>query len=487
MSTRASTLFALTPTAFWIWGRVLLAAGLVFGLLLVLLIAWSGSSLLALIFTMALVALPGVVYLFKRPALNLYVALAGFVVITGYSKGFQIQEALYGLYFLSVLAYWFASRLFFYRDRLIRDPEDGVLLFFLLYAGASAVWAMLFGAKIDTIIGEGLVLVMLLFYFPVKAACARSPRATKIVLGIIFWFAIFVSLRNVLEYRAALSSATKLYQIARGRVALNEVLLMMPALSMLACLLYAQRRRSRVLLLGGFLIVFIGLVLTQSRGYWAAFLLGTLALFVFIDRRRKGRILLLMGGGLGLVFLLGALLFEGFITIIVSGVFERFTSLGTALTSDVSLVNRFYESLAVWDRIKVNPILGYGLGTPYHYFNITVDATRDWAFVHNGFVGLWYKFGLVGLLAMVYFWGKSIWNGLRLFRMQQAPRLLRLTGLSAAVCLIGEALVANTSNPFLIADATLMIALFGALASGSLAYARRQETDAGVDVSKGEW
>ena len=196
MSTRASALFALTPTAFWIWGRVLLAAGLVFGLLLVLLIAWSGSSLLALFFTMVLVALPGVVYLFKRPTLNLYVTLAGFVLITGYSPGFQIQEVLYGLYFLSVLAYWFASRLFFYRDGLIRDSEDGVLLFFLLYAGASAVWAMLFGAKIDTIIGEGLVLVMLLFYFPVKAACARSPRATKIVLGIIFWFAFFVSLRT---------------------------------------------------------------------------------------------------------------------------------------------------------------------------------------------------------------------------------------------------------------------------------------------------
>ena len=79
MSTRASTLFALTPTAFWIWGRVLLAAGLVFGLLLVLLIAGTGSSLLALFFTMALVVLPGAVYLFKRPALNLYVALAGFV------------------------------------------------------------------------------------------------------------------------------------------------------------------------------------------------------------------------------------------------------------------------------------------------------------------------------------------------------------------------------------------------------------------------
>jgi O-antigen ligase len=208
----------------------------------------------------------------------------------------------------------------------------------------------------------------------------------------------------------------------------------------------------------------------QSRGYWAAFLFGGLALFVFTDRRRKAYILLLMTGGLAALLLIGLVLFDNFISIIVEGVIERFATLGTAITSDVSLVNRFYESMAAWDRIKVNPILGYGMGTRYHYFNLTVDATRDWAFVHNGFVGLWYKFGLVGLGLMLYAWGRSIWNGVRLFRCRQAPRVMRLAGLIAAVCLIGEMLVANTSNPFLIADATLMIALGAGLTSGGRAY-----------------
>ncbi len=472
MSTRTTSLFALTPEAFWKWGRALLAASLVFGLVLVALIAWK-ASYLAPFFPLALAALSGALFLFKRPALNLYVALAAFVLITGYSEGLQIQEALYGMYFLAVLAYWFISRIFFYRDRLIHAPEDAALLFFLLYAGASAVWGMLFGAQVSTIIGELLVLVMLAFYFPVKEQCARSQRGTLIVLGIIFWFALFVSLRNVLEYRAALSSATKLYQIATGRVALNEVLLMMPALAFLVMLLYARRWHTGVVLLGCFMIVFAGLILTQSRGYWAAFLLGGMALFVLTDRRRKGRILLLMFGGMAVVFLLGLLLFADFMTTIVGGVIERFSSLGTAITSDVSLVNRFYETAAVWERIQTNPILGHGVGAPYQYFNITVDATRAWAFVHNGYAGLWFKFGLVGLGLMLYFWGRSIWNGVRLFRMQTAPRLLRLAGLSAALCLIGEALVANTSNPFLISDATLMIALWGSLASGGLAYAER--------------
>ena len=474
MSTPTSALFALSPEALWTWGRRALAAGLVFGLLVVALIAWK-ASFLAPFFPLVLIALTGALYLFKRPTLNLYVALAAFVLITGYSEGLQVEEALYGLYFLAVLAHWFITRVFFYREGLVRAPEDGALLCFLLYAAASAVWGMMFGAEVGTIIGELLVLVMLAFYYPVKEVCTRSPRGTLIVLGIIFWFALFVSLRNVLEYRAALSSATKLYQIATGRVALNEVLLMMPSLGFLVMLLYARRWRNRIVLLGCFMVVFAGLILTQSRGYWAAFLFGAMALFVLIDRRRKGRILLLMTGGMAVVLVLGFVLFEDFMSVIVGGIIERFASLGTAITSDVSLVNRFYETAALWERIQVNPLLGYGVGAPYQYFNITVDATRSWAFVHNGYAGLWFKFGLVGLGLMLYFWGRSIWNGVLLFRMVEAPRILRLAGLSAAVCLIAETLVANTSNPFLISDATLMIALWGSLASGGLAYARRVE------------
>ena len=469
MSTPAASRFAPTPEAFWRWGRVLLLAGLGFGLLVVALIAWR-LSFLAPVFPIVLLALTAAVLLFQRPTLNLYVALAAFVLITGYDAGLQLSEAVYGLYFLSVLGCWFASRVFFYRDRLVRAPEDGALLFFLLYAMASAGWALFFGADLRVIIGEALVLVMLAFYFPVKEACSQSRRATLIVLGLIFWFALFASVRNVLEYRAALSSATKLYEIATGRVPLNEVLLMMPSLLMLVLLLYARKWRSRVLLLGCFMIVFAGLILTQSRGYWAAFLFGGMALFLLADRRRKGRILILMSGGLAVVLLLGLLLFEDFMTIIVGGIIERFASLGSAITSDISLVNRFYETAAVWERIKANPILGYGLGTPYEYFNLTVDNTRHWAFVHNGYAGLWYKFGLVGMSALLFFWARSIWNGIRLFRMTEAPRLLRLAGLSAAVCLVAETLVANTSNPFMIADATLMVALWGSLASGGLAY-----------------
>ena len=67
------------------------------------------------------------------------------------------------------------------RGGLLRAPEDAVLMFFLLYAAASAVWGIMFGAEVGTIIGEVLVLVMLAFYFPVKEVCVRSPRGTLIV------------------------------------------------------------------------------------------------------------------------------------------------------------------------------------------------------------------------------------------------------------------------------------------------------------------
>ena len=474
MSTHLSAPINVKPEQLWAWGHRVLVAGLSCGLLLVALVAWKAPSFAPLA-PIVLIAAGGALFLLRRPSLNLYVALAGFAIIAGYSEGLKAHEAVYGLYFLATLTHWFVSKAADPRYRFMKSPEDVALLSFLLYAAISASWGLLYGAKPGTIVGEALVLVMFAFYFPVKEACTRSKRGMAIVLGIIIWFAVFVSLRNAIEYISGLHSATKLFQIATGRVALNEALLMMPALGVVVLLLYAKRWW-QVLLLGVcFVLVFSGLVLTQSRGYWAAFLLGCVALFILIDRRRKARVLLLLSGGASLFIALWFIVLGDNLALIAGGVASRFSSLGTAITNDISLVNRFYETAAVWEYIKVNPILGYGMGASYHYFHIIVDATRDWPFVHNGYAGVWFKYGLFGMSLILFFWGRSIYNGIRLFRMRSAPRMLRLTGLSVAACLIAETIVANTANAFMLSDVSLMIGLCGGLASGGLAWMRREQ------------
>lgn len=463
-----SPLFSLTPDRFLWWGRLVFGTGLALGLLLTVFLAWKVPAVLPF-FPVVLLGGIAAWHLFRRPELNLYICLGGFVLIIDYSEGLQVQEILYGLYFLSFLGYWYLTRVFFYRDRLLRTAEDRAILLFMGYAVLSASWGLVLGARPGNMFGEAMVLAMLGFYFPVKELCMRRPRGAQNLLLLIGWFALFVSVRNLFTFRAGLAEATQLWQIISGRVALNEVLLMMPALGTLGMLLYARRWRQRLWLIGAFLLLTAGLVLTQSRGYWVAFAAGVLALFILVDGRRKLHILALGFLGMGSFLLVGFFLFHDFLLLILTGLLNRLTSLGSAFTSDLSLINRFYESAAVWKQIKLNPILGYGIGAEYRVFDLILDTTPTKTFIHNGYLGMWFKYGLVGLGLLLFFWGRIIGLAIRLFRMETAPLFLRLIGLMAATSLIGEALVANTSTPFQISDATLMIALLGGLVSGILA------------------
>lgn len=468
---------------FWRFGSALLWAGLAFGILFILYLAWNYQEYVG-VFVVLPVALAGGLFIIKRPELFLYLALAGFVIITDHQAGIQPLEALYGLLFIGFLGYWYFVQFFLKEEGIIKSSTDKALVLFLLYVALSTSWAILFGAKMSVIIGEALILLMIGFYFPVADLIRRNPEKTKRILLVICWFGLFVSLRNIQEYRTEVTTAEKLYQVLSGRVALNEVMLMMPSLGALTFLLYAETWKQRFILAGLFLLFFASLIVTQSRGYWMAFFLGALALFWFTDLRRKANIMLLFLCGVIGFISIGYLLFPQYAPLVIAGMAERLGSLTTAITSDISLVNRFFESMAVWEYIKANPVLGYGIGTPYEYFNIISDHTRRWAFIHNGYLGMWYKYGIIGLGLLLYFWLRSIWSGIQIFRTASIPRFYRVTALACTVCLIGEMLVANTSTPFQSEDPTLMITLLAAILSGLYtALIATKKADAGLSSS----
>jgi O-antigen ligase len=166
---------------------------------------------------------------------------------------------------------------------------------------------------------------------------------------------------------------------------------------------------------------------------------------------------------------IGALFFPAYFELVTASLVRRLSTFGTAFTQDVSLINRFYETREVLRQVVKNPILGYGMGTPYSYFYLipTGKFTMEWAFVHNGYAGLLYKFGLLGFSTMAIFYLKTVWNGIRVIRTANAPRYDRAAALICVAFLISELLVANTSNPWIMSDGNLMIAVTAAIATGA--------------------
>lgn len=484
MDTARPALFALTPEAAWRWGVGALWAGLVLGLLLVAYLAWFAPEALPVIPALLLVGVAGW-HLFRRPVLNLVVVLAAVVLVLQRVDGLQLQEVAYGLYFLSFLAYWFITRLLVYGEarEVLSTTEARALFLFLVLVTLSIPLSPLFGGQLRQVLSEWVSLALLGLYFPVKELVRRHRYGPQLVLGVIAWVGLFVALRNMVNYQQILINATQEWQVVKGRVTANDTLLAVPSLFALPLLIYARRWKSQLVLLGAFLLFFSGLILTQSRGYWLAFLFGAFLMLLAVDRRHKIRLVGLGVFGLAAVAAIGALFLSDYFFVVIDALVARFASIGSSTSRDISLVNRLYESAAVWEWIKDNPILGHGMATKYYFYDITFRFTRVDFFIHNGYLSLWFKFGIWGLGLMLVAWFGAAWRGLQAFRAAHAPMLVRLIGLGAAMGLMALALAANTSNPLVHTDSCFILSVTAGVASGAYLRGRDEEVTAEAERS----
>lgn len=463
-----TALQTLQPASFWKGTKWLPITALAFGVAVILLSS-AFSQVVLMAFIALLLAALVFGFLARSEVAMLCGILAGFVVIVRYAEGFQLEEIVYGLAYLGYLGYWFISRTFFYRDTYLRTAVDWALLLFLIYVTLSILLTPLLGGSMAMALSEWTSLSMLAFYFPIKEVCIRhrDRLPQKPILLILGGIALFVAMRNVLDYRRGLSEADYLWQLASGRVVMNEHMLMMAGLVVLVFLLYASewRRRSGLALL--FLVYSVGVIIGQSRAVWVSFLLGVVVIFFFVERRQQIQLAVISFVGLVSILAVGYFFFEETFRLIAAGLVDRFFSLMDAATEDVSLINRFVEMGAAWESIQQNPIVGHGLGVKYKYYSLVFEFTRESSYVHNGYVGVLYRHGLLGFCMLGTFYVGSIWHSFRTVRRLKGGDLYRLVGVAAMAFLIAEALVANAANPFTNADTTLIIGSMAGLAAAS--------------------
>jgi len=458
-------------------GRVTLRGFLALGLSITLFLAWKSPTLLPYL---PIVLLGGVLswHLFRHPLLNLCVVLAGFVVIADFEEGIQFSEILYGLYYVGFLSHWFISRIFLFGDKIFERREDRILVLFLVLTLLSLLITLLFGGSLNIAAREWLSLSFLAFYFPVREAIERNPRGLHAMLGVIVFVGLFVLARNVLHYENIIQKAAYAWQVVKGRSVANEGLLMVPAIFSIVFFLYSGSLLRRLISAGLFISFFGGLILTQSRGYWVAFLIGSLIIFYYVPNRMRIK-LVTVGflSALGII-VVGYLFVGDYFLLILSGLLSRFLTLGSAVTTDISLVNRFLETAAVWEHIKDNPILGYGMGTSYRVFDITLNYTFEKTFIHNGYIALWFKFGIWGLSLMLLFLGNIFRRSVRVFRSHTTHHLEQIVALGVAASFLAFFFSALTSNPFYINDTMFMYGVLAGIIGGCFV----PEKDARRDV-----
>ncbi|MCY4171793.1 MAG: O-antigen ligase family protein [Bacteroidetes bacterium] len=448
-------------------GNSLLIASLILGIVMTLVLASTGSVFYS-------IALPAIILssivaciFFANPLLNLVVVIVGFMVMASNESGFQPLEIAYAGYLFIVLTVWAVRNVILGSTTILVDRTDWALSIFLILLPGSLILTFLFNGDFRIAASELISLSLLLIYFPVKHAIIHYKAGSKVILIAIIVMCVGVSLLNTFNYASDLSNAISLSHVAGARVVVNDGLLMIGATMSLILLVYARNPVSLLFSTFAMVMTFSGVIMTQSRGSWLAFLVGSIALVLIVPNRAKLKIFTTVSIVSISIILVGYVLIGPFLNVVIEGLIERFGSIYTSLTQDLSLINRFRESMTVFEKITLNPFIGYGPGVEYLFYDIVHQTTHDDSFVHNGYIGLWYKYGLWGLGLVVYFWYSSIKLGLRAFRSNYPDYWTRLAGLAGAVPLIALTISALTQNPFFLKNYLFVFALVAGLSAGA--------------------
>jgi O-antigen ligase len=323
----------------------------------------------------------------------------------------DIPEILFSIIFFPGLVFWFVRR-FYKHELFIHDWGDIALFLFLAYGFCEIFVAVAQGFAFIKGVRELLLFVPLLLIFPVRKEAERKRGMVLVVWSFLSMSAI-VGLFIIVRYRIDLSSANYFWQVASSRQQREEALYMCSIIILLAFLSGRQFRKSIMIL---FLAINVfALATTFSRGYWITSALGILLMGFFLKEEARKRMISLTGFAIVVAavaaFIILPRLFGPFLT----GLLERVSSIST---NAISLRSRLAESQAVVRKISGSPVIGYGSGALFSFYDILSNTTlRTW-YIHNAYLFLLFKFGVVGFLlffamyakrfsALITFWRKT--------------------------------------------------------------------------------
>lgn len=170
----------------------------------------------------------------------------------------------------------------------------------------------------------------------------------------------------------------------------------------------------------------VQLLCSMTRGYWFGCLAGMMVVLVFAFRYlparqfwrmlriRAGSVLLLVGGTLLILNAQGVLS-----SLVMLG--ERFGSFSD-IGADASTQVRFAEWTAAWKAFLKQPVFGNGLGYRLQFFHpYKYKRFHQWWMVHNSYLLIILKLGLLGLITFIYFVSGALRLGRRAISRSDTP------------------------------------------------------------------
>ncbi len=395
-------------------------------------------------------------YTLKKTHRALCVLILFHAIILKQSEEISLVEVAFGMYLVIFIATWAFRKALLQGRPLLVFRRDYWLVTFLGLCVLSIIPTIITGNSALGWFRNLVPFATLALYFPASEIFPDSRKRNLILLSFMT-LAFAVGIQNILNYRQNLLEAAYYWQVASARQVSNEPLFLTVIIIVTGMFMYTRSRMFKGTALGLLLFFGLAMLVTFSRGYWVASVLGVGLVFWFIDVRRKLRFLVL-------AFVFGVVIFVSLVALfgditpyLTQSLAQRAGSIAKAQT-DISIVNRLAESEAIWEKIYKNPIVGYGLGAKFSFFDVIRLTTRRTDYAHNVYLYFWFKLGILGLISFIAFYALYIRGSYRLFR-ETPPSAEKGLAVGLVALLLAMIPLSLTSPQFLQKDSLLIITL----------------------------
>lgn len=394
------------------------------------------------------------------------VLLLGLSAVGSSDGGPSVWQMAFGVLLAGYVGAWYVVTLVGGR-RFIRAYPD--VLFVVFLALGVLVWAPVGVSNVswNTDLRSDLNILLVLFlYFPAREVVVRYAHGPWLLGGALIGLGVFASLSNMFRLYGAMTGATELYEIVDVRVSSGEIQIIGGLFLALLLGGSTSTKGLRVVLFASLVLLLAGLVLSKSRGPWLTAVLGLGIAIALMPTGQRGRAVRGISVSLFALVTTAWLFLGSRLTLIGVGLVRRLTSISSAASQDISLLNRYAETAGAWEAIVKNPILGYGWGAPVVRYDWILKATHEWSFVHNGYVWMWYHTGLLGLVLFGIVLLSGLRSGYQAARCAHAPTDERTMAAAATGSFLAFLILAFPSNPFAVLDQMLIVILTLAFLSG---------------------
>ncbi|MEI6835753.1 MAG: O-antigen ligase family protein [Candidatus Falkowbacteria bacterium] len=314
----------------------------------------------------------------------------------------------------------------------------GALAIFVILALATA---LIYGNSLNNILADFNAWLFFLLLFPIlsvyfKASAATYQRLIPVVIAAFLWLGLeTLSILYIFTHNIAISSDLYFWLRKTGEAEITSTLGAWPRI-FLQSQIYAaialvimpfSLKLKKISTWALMTLAWSVLILSMSRSFWlataAVLVIGLLWQIIFCPWRKIwSEIILISATAIGSVILI---LIIVLFPIPKPGTFstDSFISRLSLNSNEAAVASRWSLLPVMWQEIKRAPLLGFGYGKTITYkssdpriLQNNPDGTYSTYAFEWGYLSLWLKFGLFGLLTYLTLFLMAIYKGLLKWR-----------------------------------------------------------------------